>query len=94
MRIFQELVEPTLDLLEGLMGPGMCIAYQMYLPPTHLYVGVPRDAKWRNDFCRYAVNFYPQFLKLTRPQIFNLCPECVCWNSDPLQGANSPRLFH
>lgn len=94
IRIFKELVEPTLDLLEGLMGPGRCLTHQMYLPPTRVYGGVPRDAKWRNDFCRYAITHYPYLLDLTCPQISNLCSECVYRNSDTLQGANASRLFH
>ncbi|KAF8640852.1 hypothetical protein AX17_000500 [Amanita inopinata Kibby_2008] len=36
LRIFRELVEPTLSILEGLLKEDL-----------------PRDAIWRNDFCRY-----------------------------------------
>ncbi|KAF4606976.1 hypothetical protein EYR38_001031 [Pleurotus pulmonarius] len=35
LRLFRELIEPTLARLEGLLAPDM-----------------PRDAVWRNDFCR------------------------------------------
>ncbi|KAF7437108.1 hypothetical protein PC9H_003942 [Pleurotus ostreatus] len=35
LRLFRELIEPTLARLEGLLAPG-----------------IPRDAVWRNDFCR------------------------------------------
>ncbi|KAF8624763.1 hypothetical protein AX15_005657 [Amanita polypyramis BW_CC] len=36
LRIFKDLVEPTLDTLENLLRPDL-----------------PRDAIWRNDFCRH-----------------------------------------
>ncbi|KAF5355656.1 hypothetical protein D9756_004216 [Leucocoprinus leucothites] len=55
LQIFQELVEPTLDLLEGLLRPS-----------------VPRDANWRNDFCRYLT-----FIRNAFAGIPTLCEERI-----------------
>ncbi|XP_006454756.1 hypothetical protein AGABI2DRAFT_215246, partial [Agaricus bisporus var. bisporus H97] len=62
LRIFRELVEPTMDILEALMKSGLYSKYGWEFAYKHVGTDVPRDANWRNDFCRYVSSFLLLFL--------------------------------
>lgn len=62
LRIFRELVEPTMDILEALMKSGLYSKYGWEFAYKHVGTDVPRDANWRNDFCRYVTSSLLLFL--------------------------------